>query len=295
MAEKKQTEERAESSKTKNTLDIYGYTDYRCFLRDFYESRKSSQRGYSYRSFSKTAGFSSPNFLKLVIDGKRNISQETIEKFIKALGLQNKRAEYFRVLVNMNQSKSDNEKEIFFYQLRSMTPKAKRRELNLESLQYLSNWLYPVIREMISLGEFREDPHWIARRVTADISPNDVESAMRFLIKEKFIEKDRDSGKWTAKEDMVLSSDEVRSLAIRNYHRQMIERAKETLEGLDLKEREFGAVTFVMPESLIDELKNKLKTFRSELHAWSVQACEDQPSDVVIQVNFQMFPHTKKL
>jgi len=277
-----------------SALDIYGYTDYRNYLRDFYDFRKSSQKGYSYRAFSKAAGFSSPNFLKLVIDGKRNISPEATEKFISAIGLKSKLADYFRILVRMNQGKDDIEKEKYFYQLRKMTPYAKRRQLNAESLQYLSHWLYPVIREMIALGEFRDDPYWITRRITADVTHSEVSSALQFLIKEKFIEKSS-SGKWLAKDEMVLSSDEVRSLAIRNYHRQMMERATQCLESLEIDEREFGAVTFVMPDDLMEELKKKLKDFRSELHGWAVQACEDSKSDVVVQVNFQMFPHTRKV
>ena len=49
--------------------------------------RKDGKRGYSYRAFSKAAGFSSPNVLKLVIEGKRNIGPEAVENFITALGL----------------------------------------------------------------------------------------------------------------------------------------------------------------------------------------------------------------
>jgi uncharacterized protein (TIGR02147 family) len=276
-----------------NPLEVFGYTDFRTYLKDYYERRKSSQKGYSFRAFSKAAGFSSPNFLKLVIEGARNISPDATEKFIVALGLKNKMAEYFRVLVKMNQAKDDREKEDCFYQLRKLTPFARRRDLNAENLQYLSNWLYPVIREMISLGEFRDDPYWISRRINFDVNTTDVSNALQFLIKEKFIERDS-NGKWIAKDDMVLSSDEVRSLAIRNYHRSMMDRAKESLERLEIAQREFGAVTFVIPDSSIDELKKKLKDFRSDLHAWAVQSSREAAGDTVIQVNFQMFPHTHK-
>jgi hypothetical protein len=50
-----------------------------------------------------------------------------------------------------------------------------------------------------------------------------------------------------------------------------------------------------MPEHRLDELKQRLKSFRSELHEWAVQAAEQDPGELVIQVNFQMYPQTKKV
>ena len=274
-------------------LSIYGYTDYRAYLRDFYDFRKDGQHGYSYRAFSKSAGFTSPNILKLVIDGERNISADAIQKFIKALGLKGAMAEYFTALVKMNQAKADTEKEEQFTVLQRLTPQAKRRDLNAEGLKYVSNWLHPVIREMVALEDFRDDPYWIARRIHGKASVTEIGQALQFLMKEGFIEKT--AGKFVSKDNMVLSNDEVRSLAVRNYHRQMLDQAKEALENLPLEEREFGALTFVLPEKALEELKYKMKLFRRELHTWAMQLTQDAGGDIVVQVNAQMYPHTKKV
>jgi uncharacterized protein (TIGR02147 family) len=274
-------------------LSIYGYTDYRTYLREFYEFRKDGQHGYSYRTFSKAAGFASPNILKLVIDGERNISPEATQKFIKALGLKGQMADYFATLVRMNQAKSDADKEHHLSILTRLTPQAKRRDLNTESLKYVSNWLYPVIREMCNLPDFRDDPYWISRRITGKASVAEIGQALQFLLKEGFIEKQ--DGKFLAKDNMVLSSDEVRSLAVRNYHRQMLEQAKEALENLPMEEREFGALTFVLPEDALAELKYKMKNFRRELHTWAMQVAEERGGELVVQVNAQMYPHSRKV
>jgi uncharacterized protein (TIGR02147 family) len=275
------------------TLSIYGYTDYRAYLGDFYEFKKQSSRGYSYRSFSKAAEFASPNYLKLVIDGQRNISPEAIEKFIKALRLSGPMAEYFRALVKMNQAKSDEEKEQWFLELKKLTPHAKKRLLNLEEHQYLSHWLYPVLREMIELDGFNDDPYWIARRIQGKATVQEITAALQFLLVEGFITKDT-SGKYAAKDNMVITSDEIKNLAIRNYHRQMLAQAKDTLETLAMEEREFGALTIALPEHAVEELKFRLKTFRQETHQWAMQAAEKAAHDVVMQINFQMYPHTRR-
>lgn len=275
-------------------LSVFGYTDYRDYLRDFYEFRKDSEKGYSYRTFSKVAGFTSPNILKLVIEGSRNISADASSKFAKALGLRGQMAEYFVTLVRLNQTKSDADKEYYFKILQKLTPQSKRRELQAESLKYLSHWLYPVIREMVTLPDFRDDPYWISRRITGKTNLHEISQALQFLIKEGFIEKTDASG-YAAKDKMILTQDEVKNLAIRAYHRSMLEQAKEKLESLSVEEREFGALTFVLPESAISELKYKLKTFRGEIHTWAMQVATQQDSDVIVQVNYQMYPHTKKV
>jgi uncharacterized protein (TIGR02147 family) len=275
-------------------LSVYGFTNFRDYLRQFYDFRKDSQHGYSFRTFSKQAGFKSPNILKLVIEGERNISPDACQKFIKALGLKGQMADYFSTLVKMNQAKADADKEYYFNILKKLTPQAKLRELSAQNLKYVSHWIYPVIREMVALDGFRDDPYWIARRLNDSSSVSEISAALQFLKKEGFIEKD-DAGVCSVKDNMVLSSDEVKNLAIRTYHRKMLDQAKTYLEALPISEREFGALTFALPEVAIEELKYKLKLFRRELHTWAMQVAEEQGGDIIVQTNFQMFPHTKKV
>ena len=42
-------------------------------MRDFYEEKKKS--GFTWREFSKIAGFASPSYLKLVSEGKSSLSR----------------------------------------------------------------------------------------------------------------------------------------------------------------------------------------------------------------------------
>ncbi len=42
---------------------------------------------FSYRVFSRLAGFKSSNIFKLVMDGDRNLTEESLKKFILGLSL----------------------------------------------------------------------------------------------------------------------------------------------------------------------------------------------------------------
>jgi uncharacterized protein (TIGR02147 family) len=275
-------------------LSVLGYTNYRTFLGDFYKARKASRSGFSFRQFSQQAGLSSPNFYKLVIEGQRNLTEQSIEQTIGALGLSGSSADYFRCLVQWNQSKTDNEKAEWLLKLEACMPAHRRHELQLETLEYLSHWLYPVMREMVLWDEFRDDPYWVQRRLPTHVDLKLINQALLFLKKSDFIVKD-ESGRFKLRDDIILSSDEVRSLAIRNYHRHVLDQAASMLEALPVDQREFGAIIINMPEASLGEMKAKLKAFRDELLAWSMaEAKKSQGNDAVIQFNFQMYPQAKR-
>ena len=97
--------EKTSESCSNGYLNIYGYTNYRTYLKDFFEHKKKNKAGYSYRVFAREAKLSSPNYLKLLIDGKRNLGEKTIPNILGALGLEGNMGEYFTNLVKMNHTK----------------------------------------------------------------------------------------------------------------------------------------------------------------------------------------------
>ncbi len=55
---------------------------------------------------SKRAGLSSPNYLKLVMDGERNLTHEMARRFATAMRLSDDEASYFCILVNLTHTDS---------------------------------------------------------------------------------------------------------------------------------------------------------------------------------------------
>ena len=61
------------------------YSDYRKYLNDYYRFKKANDRNYTYSIFSARADIRSPNYLKLVVEGKRNLSLLMSKKLMLAL------------------------------------------------------------------------------------------------------------------------------------------------------------------------------------------------------------------
>ena len=81
---------------------IIEYSDFRKYMRDFYEERKL-RHVFSWREFSKAAGFTSSSYMKVVCDGKSNLSRIGVERTGQAMGLVGFEMDYFRAMVNFGQ------------------------------------------------------------------------------------------------------------------------------------------------------------------------------------------------
>src|SRR6201986_1824211 len=84
-------------------VSVYDFLDHRAYLAAYYAAAKRTRPSFSFRLFSKLAGLRSPNFLKLLIDGERNLGADSVGRFAEALGLTGADAEFFADLVAFGQ------------------------------------------------------------------------------------------------------------------------------------------------------------------------------------------------
>ncbi len=87
-----------------HAADVFTYTDYRAYLRAVYAHKKQHEYGFSLRAFSRRTGLGSSNYLKLVMDGARNLSAPMARRFAKSCGLEGETLDYFCELVAYNQA-----------------------------------------------------------------------------------------------------------------------------------------------------------------------------------------------
>jgi len=268
---------------------IYEYIDYREFLRDWCAHAKAKGKGFSYRNFARQAGLSSSGFLKMVIDGERNLAPETIARFAKVIKLRSGEARFFEQLVMFNQAKTNDEKNHYYSKIAQNRRFKKAHHLTRDRFEYLGKWYYAAVREMVTLPDFREDPAWIARKLKPSITKSEAQSALDTLIRLGLVERGGD-GKLVTKENGVRTEDEVISLAAANYHREMIKRAHEALSLCKAKDRNISSLTVAMSKDGFKKLKQRIHEFRKEIIAMLE---EEGEAEDVYQVNFQLFGLTE--
>lgn len=267
--------------------DILQYTNYRVYLKDFYDFRKQHSAAFSLRFFAEKAGLSSHAHLKLAMDGKRNITKETATKLIIGLGIQGRHAEYFENLVFFNQARTDREKQIFYDKLLKITPNSKLRKLDETQLRMFREWYHSVIREMVTLRDFNSAPEWISHRIIDNVSPSRVQESLKLLQELGLITRTANSFKQA--DALLTTDDEVAGLLVKQYHQQMIEKAQSALVNQPASHRDISALTFAIRKVDFPNLKKHLQLMRKELLSFSAGAGEGEE---IVQLNIQLFSLT---
>lgn len=270
-------------------LDVFRYLDYRQFLADYYQARKS--RGFSYRRFSKAAGLSSPNYLKLVIEGKRNLTSNMAERFAGACRLGGESADYFCELVRFNQARDEGERLSAYERLNGFHRYRRAQRIELAHAAYHANWYMPAIRELVASPDFREDPDWIATRLLPAIQPREAQRAIKLLLSLGLLEREP-GGALVQSTAIVSTGTQTESMHIGNYHRGMLQRAAEAIELIPAPRRDLSSLTLRVRESAVSQLKDRIARFRRELLEFEETQLE---GDQVVQLNFQLFPLTQAL
>lgn len=270
-------------------LSIFTYTDYRAFLRDAYTQAKQTTPAFSYRYFSRKAGFASPNFLKLVIEGKRNLSADSIPKFSQAFKLPRRERRFFEILVHFNQSGNPEEQAFYYQQLLAFSEYAEAQTLAEEQYEYLSHWYYPAIQELVTLPDFEESPDWIVHTLRAEITPAQARAALECLQRLGLLTRNGD-GVLTPAEPHWTTGDSARAAAAYSYHQQMLVQAGQALKIQPAADREFGAITMAVNRAQIKQLKNAIRDFRRSV--MNLVGRPTDPATAVYQLSIQLFGHT---
>lgn len=278
---------RPEDGEPERTFDpeVFDYLDYRAYLRAFYQRRKE-RAAFSYRAFSMRAKLKSPNYLKLVIDGERNLTPAMAKRFAAACGLVGQPALFFSELVAFGQATSIDDRNDIYSRLRRFRQYREAHQLQIAQDEYHSRWYLPAIRELALAHDFRPDPEWIASRLVPKIRVSDAKLALDVLLQLGLLVPN-DKGGLSQGTPLVSTGAETASLHMVNFHRTMMQLASESLERIPHARRDISSVTLCLGPSGLEMVKRAIVRFRREL--LELSELEDAPEQVV-QVNFQLFP-----
>lgn len=270
-------------------VNLFEYRDYRFFLRDWYSASKKG-RAFSLRVFSKRAGFGSPSFFKLVTEGKRNLTEKSLPKFMMGLGLNKQEGDFFRNLVFFNQAASHQDKDFYYQNLLRSKKFSQLKPIEKSQYEYYSTWYHPVIRELVISKDYDGTAEWVASRVFPAITTQQAEKSVELLEKLGFIERTAPN-QWRQATPLLSTGPEVISFVVHNYHQQLLDVTKEVIEKLSLENRDVSSVTLGVVAERIPQLKKEIQEFRQRIMKL---VSNDSHPEEVFQLNIQFFPLTRR-
>jgi uncharacterized protein (TIGR02147 family) len=253
----------------------------------WFDVRKAANPRFSHRVFARLAGQKSPSLLLHVMSGRRNLTPVTVEAFVGALGLRAGEAEQFRALVDLDQAETDRDRNEAWSRVSAARRFRDAMPIEGEGFRYLSSWVFPAVRELAARPDFRADPKWIARMLRPRISAAKARDALETLLELGLLAEDA-AGRVAPTQASVVTPPEVQGLAAHNYHREMIDRSRESIEGAEPEERHLLGVTVAVPDALLPQLKEELNRFQARL----LDLCDgaDASPERVLQINLHLFP-----
>jgi uncharacterized protein (TIGR02147 family) len=295
------------AAKTKTKVDISSgvpalgaYTDFRHYLKDVYQYRRRTEstglRQYSYSAFSAAADIKSPNYLKLIIEGRRNLSDDMIVRFAKALRLHKSEAEEFRALVHYGQETEPIQRNQYLKELADL--RARRAfasgEINQEAWDKVPGWMGWVLYAMSEQYGVSFDPDELYRLVRAKTSPEDIRGELKRLMDNGDL-KTLEDGRVIKGRDLIESPQELPVEMIRKLQAELIYLGIESLFKDSPKDREFGALTMAMTQQEFEQVRFELRQLRKRIQKDLMVKRQSSKGERVYQVNIQLFPVTDKV
>ena len=269
--------------------EIVEYTDYREFIRDYYDERKRCS-AFTWREFAKAAGFSSAVYLKYVSEGKKNLSIGAAGSVAGAMGLAGFEYAYFVLMVSYAHAKGDEAKRAAFEERCALARAHKVRVLGKEEFDYFKSWKNPVIRELAPHMPGAK-PLEMAHACRQEISAAEVAETLDFLVKADLLKKDGRGNYSQTDKSVSMGSVDAVPVAARDMQRQMGEFALKALD-LPLSERDMSGLTLGLTRQAYERVRKELAECRRRIVAI---ATEDEATERVYRLNLQLFPMSENL
>ena len=267
---------------------IVEYSDFRQYMRDYYEERKRCSV-FSWREFSKLAGFTSSSYMKVVCDGKSKLSRVGVERTGQAMGLVGFEMEYFRAMVEFGQSETESKKKAAYENMLAIAKAHKVRVMEGDLFEFYDSWHNPVVRELAPLMP-GATPGDMGKMCCPEVTAADVQKSLSFLTRAGLLKKAGNDAFVQAEASIVGTPDATR-LARRGMHGQMSRLATSAVE-LPVDERHFSGITMGLSRRSYERIASLIDEFRRQVIA---VAAEDKDIDQVYRLNMQLFPLSRKV
>ncbi len=276
-------------------ISVYDYLDYQKFLKDSYEDLHAQDADFSHRVLQRKAGYSeSSNHFWQVATGYAKLGQQAAQRYARAFGLDAKETQYFSLMAAMNQARTDVDRNAYLEQLKQAGGRKMQRNGKLLRYEFYSDWMLPALRELVGLSDFREDPGWMALKLAPKITPRQARNGIDKLLDLGYLQRDETGalkpcepfiGDWEDRTD----DDPLATLAIRNYHRRMIQLGSDALENHTQDKRLIIGTTMAVSRSQAGKI---MEFLREEMKQVERIVLEDEPVETVCRLNIQYFPLT---
>ncbi len=264
--------------------------DYREVLRQELEKRKGTNPGYSLRAFARDLSLA-PSTLSEILKCKSGLSQQKAVQIAPRLHLSAAEQDRFVVAVAAQHARTEVERRGSAARLRELSSRRRFEIMKLNAFEVVANWHHMALLELLRWkGSAPQDRRWLAAQL--GITPVCVEEALERLRSVNLVRKvpaaEGEEERWEVTDEHTTTLDDVPSRAVRNCHRQILERAIAALEGQSVEEREISSLVMAVTRDQIPKAKRLIREFQDRF-SQELQLSADSSADDVVALSVQFF------
>lgn len=256
--------------------------DYLHILKEEYQTRSLNHRNYSMRAFARDLEMS-PAMLSEVLRGNRRLSPKKAEVIAKKLRYSIEETSLFVALVKAKYKKSEKANKEGCSYLEKIKELQETKSLSLNVFKVVSDWFYFAILCVMELDTYNGDIQYICNYLK--LKPEEVKSAIATMEELDLVEVD-EFGHYQCKLTDITTSQDIRNLALRKFHKQFIRKAIHSIDEVEVDKRDITSMTMSIDAEKIPEAKKRIASFRRELCKY----LESGKKNEVYNINIQFFP-----
>jgi len=246
----------------------YYYNGYRGLLFTELNFRKGKNPNFSLRSFARVLGIS-PSHLSHLMSGKKPLTKRQAAKISEKLNLSP--SEKVDLLAAMNP-------EMKIGEVRD------KKVLKEDEFRLISDWYHYAILSLGDVKGSKANTKWISKRL--GISEGQAQEAFQRLKRMGLI---KVIGNTYKQSSLPLDTPlDLPSAALRRFHAQNLDRAKEKMESLPVALRDFSSITIAFNPANLKKAKELIAKFEDKF----CSEFEKGEKTEVYTLAVQLFPAT---
>jgi uncharacterized protein (TIGR02147 family) len=265
--------------------------DYRSYLKSIFRGRSQTNPRYSLRAFARDLGISAGR-LSLVLNNKQGLSVERARNIAEKLNLSGKSLEAFCLLVEQADSRSKTQRTAAQKKLDTVDL-FQYKVLPDDAFRMVSDWYHYALHRLLQMKITPSDPKFLAKRL--GISEEEVDAALERMKRLGLLEDVK--GKLRAVVTRLTTTNNVPSIAIRRYTKQLLNKALVAIDKQSVEERDISTITLAINDKNIDQFRELIKKFRRGMDqaATAEAMLSSTPANELYCLSIQFFRLSEKI
>ncbi len=221
----------------KQRPDIIKYTEPADIIRHMVNYRKQTEPAFSILQATKKIVGVSPALVSLILSGKREVTRDRVSGLCKLMGLRKTEIRYFRSLVERANLEKVPEPE-------QVSSKSFSRRKKIGN-HILKKPLNVFVKDAFEIKEVRENNELIYSLLGGIASSKQIDESVEYLLKNNYLIRGVDN-KLQLTNQVSVADNNIPSQSVRNFHKAILNNAKDALDVYSIDERLANAATMAL-------------------------------------------------